>query len=147
MWRKRERVTASSFPRSTACSSAAEKVSPSGKPPGMPDWRNQFAGAVQGDTFPGRPSPQPAPCWRQDFCFYPSGSYQSAVPHELAAGRGMCAVVVGVQPAGNSRTECQGTPRSVGQCVNEPTKKTWEDYSNCQSSRGSSLGFFLPRLN
>lgn len=78
---------------------------------------------------------------------YPSGSYQSAVPHELAAGRGMCAVVVGVQPAGNSRTECQGTPRSVGQCVNEPTKKTWEDYSNCQSSRGSSLGFFLPRLN
>lgn len=122
MWRKRERVTASSFPRSTACSSAAEKVSPSGKPPGMPDWRNQFAGAVQGDTFPGRPSPQPTPCWCQYFCFYPSASYQSALPRELAAGRGVHAAVVGAQSGEDSRIECQCAPRSVGQCVNEPQK-------------------------
>ena len=94
MWRKRERVTASSFPRSTACGSAAEKVSPSGKPPGMPDWSNQFAEALQGDTFPGHPSPQPAPYWCQHSYFYPSASYRSALWHELAVHRGMGMVVV-----------------------------------------------------
>ena len=103
MWRKRERVTASSFPRSTACSSAAEKVSPSGKPPGMPDWSNQFAGAVQGDTFPGRPSPQPAPYWCQYSCFYPSASFQSALRCELAAKMSMRAVVVVVKSVKNTR--------------------------------------------
>lgn len=104
MWRKRERVTALSFPRSTACSSAVEKVSPSGKPPGMPDWSNQFAGTVQGDTFPGHPSPQPVPYWCQYSCFYPSASHhQSALRRELPAQRGMPAVVVVVKSVENAR--------------------------------------------
>jgi len=103
MWRKRERVTASSFPRSTACSSAAEKVSPSGKPPGTPDWSNQFAGTVQGDTFPGRPSPQPAPSWCQYSCFYPSASYQSALRRELVAWSGTRVVPAVVKRVENAR--------------------------------------------
>lgn len=123
MWRKRERVTASSFPRSTACSSAAEKVSPSGKPPGMPDWSNQFVGAARGDTFPGRPSPQPAPSWCQCSCFHPSASHQSAPGCKLGALRGVCAEVVAVKSLGKAGIHPRCAPRSVGQCVNQPEEK------------------------
>lgn len=125
------------FPRSTACSSAAEKVSPSAKPPGMPDWSNQPAGAVQGDSFLGCPSPPPAPFWCQYSCFDPAASSQSALPREL---------VVVAKAVEKARMWYRCAPSRVGQWVNKPEKiKNVGELKQLSDQQREFLGLLLVR--